>query len=333
MFAYKKLDLLLLKNTMMSVLPFILVLAFILGGMAYFNVFKNLECETVDSLQQLETAYKNDRYNIEITLDRLDNLGYDYYLDGKKSGSYYYTFMDDTCLILLIGSNEDVLYNYTVRGRVKLDNTLYYYILEQCAKDMGMTREQLQSFTYDYVLSEIEYPELFNNIVKIALVFVILITLYIVLQGVIWTLMPWKHPQIRKLHGIMDTERTVSDVNRQIHDFLKLKEGNVIITKRYLIVSSLFKTDIMRLRDIGSCHKHIVKKRSFPWIQTKDRYKLILSNSVDMYYEYEFLDEELVDKMIPFLERKKQLPSNINSNRNSNSNKKEAAVDQKANQN
>lgn len=310
MFEYKKLDLLLLKNIIMSVLPIVLLLVVIMGGMKYFNVFQNLECETIDTLSQLETAYENDRYNIEITLDSVNSLGYDYYLDGKKSGSYYYSFMDDTCLILLIGSNEEVLYNYTVRGRVKLDNTLYYYILEQCAKDMGMTREQLQSFTYDYVISEIEYPEVFNNVIKLALILVIALTLFLVIQGLVWIWKPWRNPQIRNIHGMtIDPKRVVIDINRQIHDSLRFRQKNVIVTKRYFIVSSLFRTDIIRLRDIEVVSKHMERKRNFPWLHGKDIYKLIISNSGDLFFEYEFADEELVDTLMPFLKRKKQPPS------------------------
>lgn len=305
MFQYRRLDLLLLKNTAMTVLPALIILTVILCGISYFKLFQNLEFEKIDTLHQLDVAYEDNIRNVELTLDRADYLGYDYYLDGKKNGRYYYSFMDDKCLILLIKSDEDVLLDYTVKGRMKLDNTLYDYILGQCAEDMGITTEQLKSVTYDYVISEAEYPAAFSKIIKVAVIFVIGISLFTVFEGIIWIFLPWRHPQIKNTHGIGEPKLAVRDINRQMHDALMLKQGNVMVTRKYLIVSSLFKTDIIRLRDIEVISKHKERKRSFPWIHGKDVYKLIISNSGDMFYECEFPNEALVDEILPLLRSKK----------------------------
>lgn len=309
MFRYKKLELLLLKNTVMSVLPMVLLLIAILCGMSWFHVFEHLRLADIDTVDQLEAMKENHVSNAEMTLERADCLGYDYYLDGKKSGSYYYSFMDDTCVIFLIDSTEEVLTDYKVRGKVMYDNTLYHYILEQCAKDMDMTSEQLQNFTYAYVISEIDYPALLNDIMKLALIFMITVTVLFVIEAAVWTLMPWRNPQIRKIYGVSsDPKYLVADINKQLSDSLRFQQGNVSITKRYLIVSSLFKTDIIRIRDIGVVSKHKEGKRSFLFRNSQPVYKLIISNSASLFYEYEFTDEAFVDAIIPYIQRKPSAP-------------------------
>jgi hypothetical protein len=293
----------LLKNTIMTLIPIIAILTLMVWGMHHFKLLNNLDFAKVNSLNELDEVYEAGTENVEMTFDKLSYLGYDYKLNGKTAGGYYYAFLDDMCVVVLIDSNETSLYDYTVKGVVKNDNTLYSYVLTQCAEDMNLELEQLKAVTYDYVISEVDYPYAFYTIVKAAFYVAVIIMILSVAEALIYIVCPWLHPQIRRVKKIKNKRLLVRDINRSIHDTTIYHNKNVTVTRKYLIITSLVHTDIIILSDIEVISKHKERKRSLIPGTRKAVYKLIISNSEDMFYEHEFPEESTIDEMMRFLRR------------------------------
>lgn len=304
MFEYRRLELMLLKNTIMTLVPALLILLFAGFIMLKFDVISNVASYKYDSADEITKAYESGKYNVEMEVSYLRSLGYDYMEDGEKAGEYYYSYIDGKYMIFLLENDGEVLHNYTVKGRLVRDNTAYNYILEQCAEDIGIATDQLKEMAYGFVINELDKTCDIYRMIIVIIAVVIGVICILIIECLIWMLFPWLHPQLRKEKSLGDLKYAMRDINRQIHDAAKLKLGNVIVTRKYFIISTLYKTDIIRLQDIEVISKHMERKRTFG--RTKTVYRLIISNSKSLFYQHEFTDEAMLDKIMPLLKRKKR---------------------------
>lgn len=302
MFKNRRFDLYLLKNTILSMLPALAVLVAMMAIISHFEIANKFTFEYADGPDALQRIYDRQVYNVKLHVDRADYLGYDYYLDDDMAGRYYYSFIDGKCIILLIDSKEDVILDYTVKGLIKSDSALYQYLLAQCASDMGIDVEQLQNAAYGYVISEVDYPELFYGIVQIVILIVICIIIITLLEGIYRIILPWKTPSVKAINGVANGKLVVKDLNKQLKECLLLKQKDILVTEKYLIAPSAFRTDVILIDHIEVLSKHMERKHGI--FGSKDVYKLIISDSEDMFYEQEFENEQMIDEIIPLLEKK-----------------------------
>ena len=305
MFEYRKLELLLLKNSIMTFIPALLTLLFAGFILIRFDVISNVSAVSCSAAGEVTAAYDSGNYNVEIEVSYLRSLGYDYLLDGEKAGEYYYSYMDGKYMIFLLEEDSEVLHNYTVRGRLTKDNTVYNYILEQFASDMGIETDQLKAMVYGFIVNEPDKTSDIYTAIIVVIAIVMGVICILMIECLIWIFFPWMHPQLRKEKRYGDLKYLMRDINRQIHDALKYKSGDVIITGKYFIVSTLYKTDIIRLKDIEVISKHMERKKTFPPGRYRTVYKLIISNSKILFYQHEFVKEEAVDEILPLLKKKK----------------------------
>lgn len=306
MFEYKRLELMLLKNSIMTLIPALITLFFAIFILIRFDVVSNVVSVGCENADDVMSAYESGHYNIDIDVEQLKSLGYDYIEDGEKTGEYYYSYMDGKYMIFLLKNDSEVLHDYNVRGRLVKDNTAYNYILEQCAADMGMATDQLKEMMYGFVVNESDKTGGIYRTIFIIIAVIAAAVFVLVIECIVWMIFPWMHPQIRKEKNLGDLKYAMRDINRQIHDATKLKIGDVIVTRKYFVISTLFKTDIIRLRDIEVISKHMERKRTFPFGREKTVYRLIISNSKSLFYQHEFDDETQLDKIMPLLKRKKR---------------------------
>ncbi len=235
-----------------------------------------------------------------MAFDKLQYMGYDYCMDGKRVGGYYCAWINDKFMIVLIDDTETVIRDYTVQGQLKKDPATCSYILSQCAESAGISKEQLEKITYDYMISEIDYPKTFYGIVKLAFYLALAMMALSLVEIVCCIFCPWYHPRIRHLQGVFDRKLVVRDINRQLHDAVVYESHNCYVTKKYLIISTLFRTDIVLLRNIEVISKHTERKGR----TGHNIYKLIISNAAGMIYEHNFKSESIVDDIIPLIQKK-----------------------------
>ena len=150
------------------------------------------------------------------------------------------------------------------------------------------------------MISEIDYPKTFYGIVKLAFYLALAMMALSLVEIVCCIFCPWYHPRIRHLQGVFDRKLVVRDINRQLHDAVVYESHNCYVTKKYLIISTLFRTDIVLLRDIEVISKHTERKGR----TGHNIYKLIISNAAGMIYEHNFKSESIVDEIIPLIQKK-----------------------------
>ena len=154
----------------MSLLPTIVIMLLIVGGMRHFHLLNNLDFYHVDDPQQLGVLYDAGTTNVEMRFQKLTYMGYDYEIDGERVGGYYYVWVNGKFMVVLLDSDETIICDYLVQGQLKKDPAAYNYILSECAESVGIEQQQLETITYDYLISEVDYPKTFYMIVKAALI-------------------------------------------------------------------------------------------------------------------------------------------------------------------
>ena len=204
-------------------------------------------------------------------------------MDGKRVGGYYCAWINDKFMIVLIDDTETVIRDYTVQGQLKKDPATCSYILSQCAESAGISKEQLEKITYDYMISEIDYPKTFYGIVKLAFYLALAMMALSLVEIACCIFCPWYHPRIRHLQGVFDRKLVVRDINRQLHDAVVYESHNIVL-----------------LRNIEVISKHTERKGR----TGHNIYKLIISNAAGMIYEHNFKSESIVDDIIPLIQKK-----------------------------
>ena len=71
----KKLNFLLLKNTILSLIPAILIMVVILCCMRYFHLLNNLDFYSVERPSELQQLYESGITNVEMTFPQLHEMG------------------------------------------------------------------------------------------------------------------------------------------------------------------------------------------------------------------------------------------------------------------
>ena len=290
----------------MSLLPTIVIMLLIVGCMRHFHLLNNLDFYHTDDPRQLSSLYKSETKNVEMRFQKLTYMGYDYEVDGERVGGYYYAWVNGKFMVALLDSDETIICDYLVQGQLKKDPAVYNYILSQCAESAGIDQKQLENITYDYLISEVDYPKTFYMIVKVALILAFAVILLWIIEGVIYWFFPWNHPQIRRMKGYHNKKLLVGDINRQLHDALVYETGNYYVTRKYLVIWTPFRTDIIVLRDIDVVSRHKETKKILPWMPPRDVYKLIISNANGVIFEHDFLDENTLDTILSYLHTKKR---------------------------
>ena len=175
----RKFESYILKNRIPGIILSLIMVGCMIIMAWHFSLPDRIRSRTYRSIADVESrANPNDR-DVTITVDRADYIGYDYYVDSERQGRYYYCQQDGRYAILLIRSNEDVLLNYTLRGRVVSADDVYTSIVDGLAQDMGIPSQQLESKVYPLIISEVDFPRIYYNMMLLVLVLTALWALYL----------------------------------------------------------------------------------------------------------------------------------------------------------
>lgn len=296
----ERLNLLLLKNTIVILIPAVIVFLIIFVLVRRYPVIYQMTCHDVDTLEEMQEWYKKGCCNAKIQIPSMKYTGFDYYEDGKRTGAYYYAFVGNECVFFLIETKmpDPVLEGKTVKGRVLADSISLTAMKSEFAKELGLDNDSFESFVYPLLLSEIDYPYLENFLIWIGLILPYLAASVVILLSVMWTILPYRHPSVRQLSEFGDRRLVYQEVKSQCKNRLVQHNYNYYITDEYLLISNPATTDFIRVDYIRYISGHIVTKRN-----GRQVYRLTMSNPEKMFYEKDFRSEACADEIMTVLMR------------------------------
>lgn len=244
-----------------------------------------------------ETISGND--NITITIDRADYLGFDCYAGSEITGRYYYCSQDGRFVILLLNSTEDIVLNYAVRGRILVDKEVSDEIQSSIAKDIGISKEQLEKKMYPYIISEVDFPRIYYNMLLLVLILALAWFVFNLIMCIYQTICPYRIPDIKASLGKKATRQTISDIDYQIRHNLYFDQDKITITDRYFIYHGLLHTEVVALDSIESFRK--LRTSSNIGSGRRRIYKLLMTDVDGVTYEQNFRTEKTLDEAMSYL--------------------------------
>ncbi len=289
-----------MRNTfavMIPVMVFLIALIFIGIRYSFFHAVRCYDITDVESAEkQIDRLYKAGSTSVRYHAQDLYYTGYDYLVEDKVKGAYYYCIADDHMMFFLVKTEKPEAYikEKTVKGRIVEDGVMTQHILSGLAKNTDISADMLDGFYDSYVVSEPDYPYVYTGIVFIVVGALSAVYVFIVGYIVYLWMRPYKHPQAKQLRAFGRRSSVIEELDVELADKLYFKYHGIYVTENYLIATYLLHTDVIRLDDVRYLSKNRVEEKN-----KKEIYRLTLSEpATELFYEIDFKDEELADACV-----------------------------------
>lgn len=297
---HKKFELMMMKNTLAMMLPIMAVLlACIIIGVHY-SLFNVVQCYTISDTQpmyeQIEQLYTDKLTSVKYEANELYYTGYNYLVEGKIQGAYYYVFQDDHMSFFLIKTNKPKakIDNRHVKGRIIKDEVVTEHIIAGLSQNGDVPMEILDGFYDSYVISEPDFPYVYTGIAYIIVAAFSIVYVFVIAYIVKLWMRPYKNPQAKKLRAFGRRSTVIDRLNEELRDKLYFRYRGIYVTDGFLIATYLFHTDVIRLDDVRYLSKNRVEEKN-----GRELYRLTLSEpETDLFYEIDFKEEELIDACV-----------------------------------
>lgn len=289
-----KLNWLLFKNTVAMLIPAVIVFGIVAFIILKYPILYHNTCHTVESLDDMKSWYEKRCYIVRYNDLELKYTGYDYYENDKRLGAYYYSFIDDECLFVLVKTHnpEPILKNESICGRMMSDSAHLGAMIELFVTDTGLDKESFSSVVYPIMISEIDYPLRKMLLIWVFIITPFVISLSFIVMAFTWVIRPFTHPSTKKLAEIGDRFLVYQELNSQLQREDVVHNYHYYFTENYLILNNLFTTDFIRIDFIRYISKHITMRGK------RQIYRITMSNPEKMFFEKDFRLEKCADEIM-----------------------------------
>lgn len=299
----KRFETILLKNTLAITLPAIAVFLLLVFMFARYPLFDQIRCNSIGNIenvvQRIEDLYDAGTTNVKYTAKNLYYTGFDYYVDGKIEGAYYYMMDKNHMMLFLIKTRDPkmTIDSITIKGTIVKDVVSTEHILNRLTAETGMDFSWMEEYCCDYLVSEPDYPYSFIIMVYVFFYSPIIICVLIFVYTLLVWVNPLLYPQSRQLAVYGEPAAIIEELNLQLRNRLRFKRNNIYITDDYMIVSYVMKTDVIRLDYIRYLSKNLIED-GHRFRRHGNIYRLTMSNPDKLFCEVNFNSEALIDEVI-----------------------------------
>lgn len=302
----RKFEALLLKNTLAIALPAIAVFVVLIFMFLRYPVLEKIRCNDIGNIEdvndRIALLYDEGTTNVKYIANNLYYTGFDYFVDDKQQGAYYYSMENNQLIIFLVKTDNPVakIEQIELKGKVIKDSMSTNHIMNQFAIQNGIDEKLLQEYCSEYIISEPDYPYAYITLIYVIFALPVVICVLII----IYTLLVWSNPvvhsQVRQLEEYGEPQEVIDELNAELTKHLIFHKNNIYITEGYMVVNYLTRTDVIKLDYIKYLSKNIVEEKRFPY-RKKVLFRLTMSNPDKMFYEVDFSNEELVDDVVAYI--------------------------------
>lgn len=299
----RKFDILLLKNTLAVAIPAIAVFVVLLFMFLRYPVFEQIKCSEIGDVDNLNVhimdIYESGAANVKYVARNLKYTGFEYLVDNKVKGGYYYSIINKKMMIFLINTKEPPMEidSIELKGRIIKDNVSTDYIINQFALENNIEPSELKGYCSEYVISEPDYPYIHILLVYIIFITPIIICTFIVFHTLFVWACPTFHNQAKQLEEFGNISEVIKEINSELAMPDMVRRKNIYVTENYMVISYLSKTDVIKLDNIKYLSKNIVGKSGI-LNRGKVYYRLTMSNPEILFYELDFVREDVIDDII-----------------------------------
>lgn len=164
---------------------------------------------------------------------------------------------------------------------------------------MGIPSQQLESKVYPLIISEVDFPRIYYNMMLLVLVLTALWALYNIVRCIYSVCCPWKVSGMQVVSGGKADRNTVRDIDEQLRYNLYYDQDGIAITDKYLVYHGTWHTDVVELSTIETFKKLRTSANIGP--ADKKIYKLLMVDVDGVTYEQDFKTEAAIDEALSYL--------------------------------
>lgn len=261
-------------------LIFPILFLMILAAAWKYNPFRGIYTPMqIDSVQTLKHAYSSDNRYVKISLKDLHNTGYDYIRFGKVYGTYYYTFLDDTCLIVILspGTVQDLsapITELNIRAKIVRQNQSHKELLEYMSEDLNWTYQDLALVVSPLILDEADYHLPFPSILTLFLLLGSMCAFAVLIADLAYLVSPGLAPVSRRLRRLCKDKNALARAVRELETEPLLSTGQMYVTEHYFFDLSNRGTIILPIHHMLWVYRHL--KAHKPLLRKSMSYHLYL---------------------------------------------------------
>ena len=214
-----------------------------------------------DDDTSLAECYTSRNPYVYITLHDLYFTGYRTNWLGRTDGYYYYTMMNDECVIVFLSPSssqdgESTIDEISVYAQIFKNSSSEERLIQNLSSDLGWTVEGLSSHISEYMISE---PDARDLATRLLIVFVIGSFLYGVFGLIIYFIFscfPTISPPVNRLIAYGQPKRILARAEDELATLPQLATEDMFITEHYFIETSPYGTAIVPIREIVWIYKY-----------------------------------------------------------------------------
>lgn len=301
----RRFQLFIFKNTIAITIPAICVFLLLIFMISRYPVFDQVRCNKIGDIDnvsvRLENLYQSGTRNVEYTAHDLYYTGFDYHVNDKLKGAYYYSIRDNELLIYLIKTKNPKIYieQQEIKGRIVVDSVSTDYIMGQLASANHMDAEMIKQYAGTYIISEPDYPHAFVTMIYLIFFLPVILCILVFLYTLLIWMQPVLHSQARQLVVYGDPNVIMAEINKELAYHLLYHKNNIYVTDAYMIISHLTKTEVVRLDDVKYLSKNLVEGTGLH--KNKNIYRLTMSNPDKLFCEIDFSSEKVIDEVVFYI--------------------------------
>lgn len=226
---------------------------------SHLRILKILYPTYLDSITSISGHDQRGQDYVALDLQDLHYTGYQAIQDGK-TGYYHYIIKDDRCYFLIL-KTSDTTPRY-IKARVTKADGSTTKLIKEFARDINWSENELERFSSPLIIDENAYDEKLIKALEILLIlcFSILVAhLIILISGIIY---PPIALYVLHNNNYFMVPKRLKDAQRELDEGVIYSQGNIRLTKNYLIGLSYRNICIIPLENITWAYYHSVLRRS-----------------------------------------------------------------------
>lgn len=257
------------------------------------------------SSRELETNYRQGSGYVQATLTDLYFTGYTSTRFSRTVGYYYYTVLDDTCVLVLLSPStcEEGLPHIAsqhIYGRILRQGESYQALAEALAEDLNWTAQGLKSKISPYILSE---PDLNPILTGMILSLFALSGIYALISlglCLVYLMFPVLSPPCRQLGRFGKPSELLAQAEEELATLPQLATEDMFITEHYFIEIASSGIAIVPIREMIWIYKYSTLHKFF-WYHFNISYTLYITLNKHVYIKCPKNMKSDIDGIIDYL--------------------------------
>lgn len=291
------------------IFPFLLLLAALT---VYIKTPKDnfFNPRPLNSKSHYENFYNRDLPHVTVEVPALYYTGFDYLVNGRVCGHYYYTLNDGYCQFYLLdregGTAEDgPVGPVSLRGRlIELEPVEYNTLVKSMAEKLGWSAASLTEITAGYAVSTLPYPFYFNLFFYLLLYGCLFLTTFDLMLSVSYIIWPYSSPTFRYLKAFGEVRTLLPKVEMEIKHVTMAQAGSMYLTPNYMINLDTVRTLILPLQSVLWIYYHSHLSR-LPGLRLRLNYTLHIVARDGRTYDFTKKKKEELDFILDIIRERR----------------------------